>query len=278
MYSEKLIPKLASHRTADLFSVNSSLETKASAARWLAEVIIKEFLFDAFAAGDDHFSLSLGSLIAKLRHQYDAKILDALTLVKTVGDKASHYNPAITVSSEEVRSAIEAVLNLYPLILIDHLKKYPLNLNCKRATILSVLPPETRLSILSEIINFHALNEQYHVELLHKWCLACVKSGKREKARRKLRDLLKRKKLHSEIHDYEVRSINAIFDAYQRGELPVARNHRDFARNFNEVKRLLTSEDMAANSVLIKLLESMVKNVEPSSMGRAIGMKIFYVG
>lgn len=274
---DKLIPHQASHRIADLLSDNSSDETKAQTARWFAEMLVKDFLSDEFAEDVNHNNLSLGELIAKLRGKFDKKIIDALTLIKEFGDKASHYNPAVKVSSSDSKKAVDAAFDLYPLLIIDHLKKNPLNSHPDRAILLSTTLPKIRLKVLDELINFDEISNDYQIGLLHKWCLACVKNGGREKARRKLNLLLRNGKISKEICCFETKTIDEIAKRMMNNELPVAKTHGDFARNFADLMSKLSDDSKESNAKLIGLLEGMAKNIQPSEMGELRGMQLFIV-
>jgi hypothetical protein len=274
---DKLIPHQASHRIADLLSDNSSNETKAQTARWFAEMMIKDFLSDEFTEGGNHKELSLGELISKLNGRLDSKIIDALNLIKEFGDKASHYNPDIKLSSSDSKKAVDAAFDLFPLLIINHLRKSPLNSHPDRATLLSTILPKIRLKVLDELINFDDISNDYQVELLHKWCLACVKNGGREKARRKLNSLLKNGKISKEICDFETRTINEIAKRMTNNELPTPKTHRDFARNFADVTSKLNDASKEFNAKLIGLLDGMARNIQPSEMGGLRGMQLFIV-
>lgn len=274
---DKLIPHQASHRIADLLSDNSSDETKAQTARWFAEMMIKDFLSDEFTGDENHKKLSLGELISKLRGRFDKKIIDALILIKEFGDKSSHYNPDIKVSSDDSKKAVNAALGLFPLLIIDHLKKTPLDFHPDRAIILSTTLPKIRLKVLNELISFDEINNDYQIGLLHKWCLACVKNGEREKARRKLYSLLKNGKIQEDIYDFETKTINEIAERMANNELPVAKTHGDFTRNFADVISKLSDASKESNAKLIGLLDCMARNIQPSEMGELRGMQIFIV-
>lgn len=271
-----LIPHQATHRTNDLISSVSSDETKAQTARWFAEMMIKEFLSGEFSE-ESYKNMSLGELISHLGGKVDQKIINALNLIKDFGDKASHYNPDIKLTISDSEKAVEAALDLFSLIIIDHLKKNPLDSHPDRATLLSTTLPKIRLKIISELIDFNNLSTGYQIELLHKWCLACVKSGGREKARRKLNDLLKKGKISKPIHDFETKSVNEIALRMSRNELPIPLTHEDFARNFYDVISEISSESKEVNSKLIDILDRMVKNIRPSEFGELRGMQVFIV-
>lgn len=274
---DTLIPSQAAHRAADILSPDASDETKAQTARWFAEMMTKDFLSRELPKDVDCHNMSLGELIDALLGRVDGSVIDSLRFIKELGDKASHYHPQRRITKEEAVKAVKASLGLYQMILVDHLKKHPLNLHPDRATLLSTLLPSIRLEVLTCLIVKVDFDSEHNKVLLHKWCLACVKSGKRDKGRRKLRQLVNQNRIDKEFAAYEERSMNEIAERMKNDELPVPKNHSDFARNFADVKRGLNKESVDFNRTLIELLEGMAKDVEPSDMAHYKGMQMFLV-
>ncbi|MEI8673890.1 hypothetical protein P4S52_20815 [Vibrio sp. SA48] len=62
MENEFLYPSKVSHRINELTSSDVSNETKANVARWYAEMMIKEFLYEYFE-NDDYKNESLNYLL-----------------------------------------------------------------------------------------------------------------------------------------------------------------------------------------------------------------------
>lgn len=273
---DRLIPHQASHRIGDLTSESSSDDTKAQTSRWFAEMMIKEFFSEELKSSKgDWKKSSIIDLISALKGKVDQKLIDTLNTIRDVGDKASHYNPDFKLSKADSEKAVQAAFELFPLILIDHFKKNPLHSHSDRATLLSTTLPKIRLKIIEAFIDFDNINTRYQADLLHKWCLACVKSNNREKARRKLRSLLKKGKISELIHDHETRSIDIIAKKMSEGELPIPKTQEDFARNFNDVISKLSPESKKTNEELISILERMVSKIQPSEFGKLKGMQLF---
>ncbi|HEA3721447.1 TPA: hypothetical protein RV156_004685, partial [Yersinia enterocolitica] len=139
----------------------------------------------------DYSKKSLSELIAILRDSVDCKIINSLNLIKDFGDKASHYDSNINITAEQALKAVNETINLYLLIILDELKKRDLFYHPSRATLISVLLPNMRVKIYSEFIDFSS--KDINLELLWKWCLACLKDDNINKARRKLQALKKNK-------------------------------------------------------------------------------------
>ncbi|WP_127133413.1 hypothetical protein [Pseudomonas viridiflava] len=275
---DRLIPHQATHRTGDLTSDISSDDVKTQTARWFAEMMIKEFFSEELALSEgDYKKFSIGDLTSSLNGKVNQKIISTLNTIKDLGDKASHYNPDVKISKSDSEKAVQAAFELFPLIIINHLINNPLNSHPDRATLLSTTLPKIRIKIIETLINFDKIDSEYHAGLLHKWCLACVKSGHREKARRKLHNLFKKKKISESTFDFETKSINEITLRMSKGELPVPRSHEDFARNLNDVLSKLSPESKSTNKKLISILERMVEKIQPSEFGTLKGMQVFMV-
>ncbi|WP_268798558.1 hypothetical protein [Pseudomonas huanghezhanensis] len=225
----------------------------------------------------DYKKFSIGDLTSSLNGKVDEKIISTLNMIKDLGDKASHYNPDVKLSKSDSEKAVQAAFELFPLIIINHLINNPLNSHPDRATLLSTTLPKIRIKIIENFIDFNKIDSEYHAGLLHKWCLACVKSGGREKARRKLHNLFKKNKISESTFDFETKSINEITLRMSKGELPVPKSHEDFARNLNDVLSKLSPESKSTNKELISILERMVEKIQPSEFGTLKGMQVFMV-
>ncbi|HBR1895770.1 hypothetical protein ACNPNM_09395 [Klebsiella variicola] len=271
MKEKILYPSIASHRIGELLSENISNETKAHISRWYAEMMIKEFLNDQFS-NMDYNKKPLSELIGVLKGLVDCKIINSLNLIKDFGDKASHYNAGINVTAEQALKAVNETINLYVLIILDELKKRDLFYHFDRATLISVLLPNMRVRIYSELIDFSS--KEINLELLWKWSLACLKDGNINKARRKLQ-LLKRNGIITEevLNEYDA-NLKVINAAKENDELPIPVNREDFARNLQALLNSgeISPESLQINNRLISILLSMAKNIEPSSMKHYKGM------
>mgnify|MGYP003286805293 CR=1 FL=1 len=276
MKEKILYPSIASHRIGELLSESISNETKAHISRWYAEMMIKEFLNDQFS-NMDYNKKPLSELIGGLKGLVDCRIINSLNLIKDFGDKASHYNSEINVTAEQALKAVNETINLYVLIILDELKKRDLFYHFDRATLISVLLPNMRVKIYSELIDFSS--KEINLELLWKWSLACLKDGNINKARRKLQLLKKNGIITEEVlneYDANLKVINA---AKENDELPIPVNREDFARNLQALLNggEISPESLQINNRLISILLSMAKNIEPSSMKHYKGMLKYQV-
>lgn len=269
-----LYPSIANHRISELLSENASNETKAHISRWYAEMMIKEFLNDELS-NIDYKKKPLSELIEILKGSVDSKIINSLYLIKDFGDKASHYNDDVIITTEQALKAVNETINLYLLIILDELKKRDFFYHSDRATLISVLLPSMRVKIYSEFIDFSS--KKINLDLLWKWSLACLKDGNINKARRKLQFLKKNKMITEETFNKYEEDLQRIKTAKENDELPIPVNREDFARNLQNLlnSRIISLESRQTNNRLINILQSMAKNIEPSSMKHYKGMRIY---
>ncbi|WP_413508267.1 hypothetical protein [Serratia proteamaculans] len=269
-----LYPSKANHRVIEISSTNSSNESKAHISRWYAEMMIKEFLNDQFV-DENYIKKSLSELIDILSKTVDPKIIHSLRLIKDFGDKASHYNPENIITDEQANKIVDEAMNLYILIILDELKKRNLYYHTDRATLISVLLPNMRVKIYSELIEFSS--KEINLELLWKWCLACLKDNKISKARRKMQELAKNGLItKSTCLEFDL-NLEKIKSAIDNDELPIPNNRADFVRNLSNLlnEHNISSESKLINARLINILQSMADQIEPSSMGHYKGMRNF---
>lgn len=268
-----LYPSKAEYRISELTLDSLSNETKANVSRWYAEMMIKEFLSEYF---DDqkYKKESLNYLIDKLKNKISEEMINSLMLIKDFGDKASHYDPDDKISRKNSQKAVDEAKNLYELIILDVLKKKSLYFHPDRSTLLSVLLPNTRVSIYTKLIDFES--RDIDQGLLKKWCLACVKNGQSNKAINRLNQLKKKELISNASYTERFNDIKTIKYQMKNDNLPIAKNRSDFARNLNDVlNNVLSEESIGRNDDLIAVLKSMAENVVPSEMKHYKGMQIF---
>lgn len=276
----KAIPKIAEPRIPDLFSDTASAHAKGNAARWYAEMFIDLFLSQKAreSTGDEAFrKLNLGDKIESIRSETGNRIIDALYQIKDFGDTASHYSPDTILTQAEAEKTVDVAIELITNVLVDEFKLTKMDSNYARARIFSVLFPGIREKVLSALIDKKAPLDNYNLELLHKYCLACTKNGKFNKARRILDDLLKKEAIPEAFHKFEIESMKSISSRIRKDELPIPKLMEDIARNFNEVLSSTTERDKTANERLIFILSTLIKDVFPSEMSGYVGDQVFIV-
>lgn len=276
----KPIPKVAEHRLSDMFTETSSPSAKGNAARWYAEMIIDSFLSDVlkFEIGESQFrKLSLGEVIEKIGNTFGKDIRSSLLQIKDFGDKASHYQSSMNLTDGEAAKAVILAVNLFVQLAAHELKENKLDRNPARARILSTMLPSVREAILESLLDLSAPLDEYNQGLLHKYCLACTKNGKFSKARRRLDNLLKKRLITDELHQFEVESIKRISNAIRADQIPVPMNMGDCARNFQNVLATTSDGDRIENARLIKIFDKLLENISPSQMNHYIGDQLYLV-
>lgn len=267
-----LIPRVGEHRLYDLTSDNTSAETKASAARWYAEMMIDLFFsHDAKSeVGDDQFNkLSLGEKIKLIRKPETENLVNSLNHIKNFGDAASHYRPGRVINKIDVEEVTEKAFELFDFALIDIVKDGGIRKTEITAKLFSTFLPSIRVRVLKAILNTNAVDpaSDNDMFLLDKLLLAQTKCGEIKKAFRLLDKLRGKGKLpesHVEFWKEKLTTIQLKMDA---GILPIPRNISDCKRNFEDVLANVSELDKVENSELIRVFEIMLAQVEPSDMG-----------
>lgn len=277
---EHAVPTDATHRLADMLSEVNSNEAKVSAARWYAEMIIDRFLSDAAKtrlSPENFAKLSLGEAITEIKSDFDGEIIETLHHIKNFGDRASHYKKGERISSEEAKTVVTKSLQLFDLILVDHLRRVPFTNSPNKATIFSTLLPPVRENVLANLIDFNLLTEDYQRFLLHKYVLACVKNNRARKIKRRLSDLLKKEKITSDLYFFEVSTIQAIERGMASRELPIPNNLADCSRNFAAVLKVISPDELLQNERLIEIIKRLLEEVQPSEIGDYVGQVSYLV-
>lgn len=269
---EHLIPRVGQHRLYDLTSENTSAETKASTARWYAEMMIDLFFSERGKSivGDKKFnSLSLGEKIKIIKEFHSSELIDALNIIKNFGDKASHYYPDRKIDTREVEKIIEKSLSLFDYVLIELMKDGGIRKTEVTATLFSTFLPSIRVRVLKKIINFESLrgDSDEDMFLLDKLFLALTKNGEGKKAIRLLHKIKSKENISDYHVDFWMEKINLIQKKINENLLPIPKNIADCKRNFNDVLSQLTEEEKDKNSILINVFNTMLDQVEPSEMG-----------
>ncbi|WP_312773509.1 hypothetical protein [Pseudomonas rhodesiae] len=272
---DHLVPKVGEHRLYDLTSNQTSLETKASTARWYAEMMID--LFFSYEAksnlGEDAFNkLSLGDKISILRKPGAEKLTQSLDLIKDFGDKASHYQPGRVIKESDVEKVVTLSLELFDLALIDLMKNGGIRKTEITAKLFSTFLPSIRIRVLKSIINMRFIRPDSDEDMfiLDKILLAYTKNGEIKKARRLLEKLQKQGALPQSHVEFWKEKIQIIQEKLEAGILPVSENISDCRRNFENVLSQMNESEKEQNSDLIKVFEVMLAQVEPSDLGDKI--------
>jgi len=276
--SPSLTPKNAEPWLSDLFSDTISAASKGNAARRYAEMMIDLFLSDRLKEdiGEAEFRrLFLGDHIQRITPYMPAKIIEALWHIKDFGDKASHYSPDRNVTREEASKAVQAALGLIDLILTQELTERPLDASACRATIFSVIFPGVRERVLANLLKeCDPTAGDYYLFLVSKYSLALLKSGKFNKARRNLDELLKKDSINKDFHEAQLESMKLVAESIRYPGQPIPKRMEDVARNYAHVRGSLGEVDLKTNQRLLRILETLVNNVVPSGNAAAVAEQV----
>lgn len=269
---DHLIPHAGQHRLYDLQSESTSLEAKASAARWYAEMMIDLFFSvqGKEELGEEAFNrLSLGDKIKKIRPHYSQQLIDSLNLIKQFGDMASHYKPDRILDEKDVANVIDKSLSLFDFALIDIMKDRGIRKTEVTATLFSTFLPSIRIRVLKEILDLQSVKGDCDDDmfLLDKLVLALTKNGEAKKAIRTLESLKKKERIGDYHINFWKEKVDIIQGKIEEGVLPIPQNISDCKRNFEDVLRQLSEEDKIKNEELIQVFNTMLAQVEPSKMG-----------
>ena len=120
--------------------------------------------------------LNLNGKLNILISNYDKYIGEQLKIVKNLGNKGSHYGNIVT--NEQVNEAIKISTRLVEMLLVKYFSKNKFGSEHPLLTMLSILPPKSRVYILEKISEFDSRN----LWIVDKLSMAHLKSGQKEKA------------------------------------------------------------------------------------------------
>ncbi|WP_318417660.1 hypothetical protein [Photobacterium leiognathi] len=274
--STVLAPKIGENKLEEMLSLDTPIETKGWAARWYAEMLVELFLSeDAKLRVSNFEDLSLGDKIKEISSDTSKEVLDALYTIENIGNQATHFKLDRELNDSEVQVAVEKAISLFDLILIDLFKDGGLAKTPNTAKLLSTLLPSIRVNVLQALVNLKSIETEYEAGVFHKYLLALVKNGQREKARRLLKKLKKSNVLNAYQYDWWEDSVNTIYRDLDN--LPIAKNIEDCKRNFNNVLSSMSEDDKEENHKFIKIVSTMLDKVDASEMGDLVGDKILLI-
>ncbi|WP_320005690.1 hypothetical protein [Maridesulfovibrio sp.] len=258
--SNFLIPNYAKHRIHDLFSPQTSAETKANAARWYAEMVMDKFLLVP-----EDSKKKFAKKIKIISESYDnSELVSNLKRIANIGNKGSHHEEGRVLSAEEGHEVVQLAMSLLNFVLVEYFKSNPFRYDSCGGTIFSTLLPSIRVEVLSRLLRHEKLEFYEDYEVFHKYLLACTKDGRPEDAYAMV-DSFEESGFVDEFQaEYERRSIEVIDSEHRKQKLMVAKNSHDCRRNFNDVMSQLSARHISDNSKLIEIIEYMLEAVEPS--------------
>lgn len=143
--------------------------------------------------------------------------------LRKIGNKGSHYggNP----SDSEIRDGLKIVQTLVEDIFVRYFIKHPLGSENEVMTILSALPPRSRIYILSVLWK----NNKSNIDIIDKLSMAYLKNGDKDGSIKFLNDLLDNNYITKQYHTIFLQKIN---------NLSKYLGHFDISRNIMDTKRI----------------------------------------
>ena len=143
--------------------------------------------------------------------------------LRKIGNKGSHYggNP----SDSEIRDGLKIVQTLVEDIFVRYFIKHPLGSENEVMTILSALPPRSRVYILSVLWK----NDKSNIDIIDKLSMAYLKNGDKDGSIKFLNDLLDNNYITKQYHTIFLQKIN---------NLSKYLGHFDISRNIMDTKRI----------------------------------------
>lgn len=268
-----IVASLAKRRINDLISDEASVETRANAARWYAEMMLDKFFSAQIKINEERedvfHNMGLSEKIEELKRFYQPSgFIEDLYYIKDIGDRGSHYHPKRPeVTKKEVEKAVKKSLGLFDFALINLLEDGGLKKSNATATIFSTFLPSVRARVLKKITNTSnpTNNSDYNTQLLWKLAMATLKEGNRNKALRDVDTWGKKGLISKADTDLWKSELNKLHDVQEL--LPIALNIADCKRNFDDCLRGISEEEKKINKELISLFEIMLDQIKPSEMG-----------
>ncbi|MDC9575742.1 DUF4145 domain-containing protein [Pseudoalteromonas sp. GABNS16A] len=267
------IPITGKEHFEDMRNNSISNFSRANAARRYAEMVLSEFIAKDLRGeiGEKKYNkLKYSEVLSKIRGAITPELKSALEKIKVIGDKGSHYSRHEKPTKREVDSAIKiASEDLIPLTLHNYFSKNGFFSIEYGPKIFSTLPPSIRESVLRRLIDFRSkkliAESNLDKNLLHRYVMACHKSGNREKIRRRLRELKSKSRIDGDMYRALERTISN-FDENSH-KLPIPKTMEDSNRNFNAVLSSLDYYHLKNNNELISIIKTFLHGYSASEMG-----------
>ncbi len=251
------VPESSHDILSDMLSEQTSLKTKAWAARLLTEQMVSVFLYEG-TNSDGFRKPSLGDMIDEIKETCGSEVLSAIRQIKLIGDRASHFSKENSVSQQDAEKIIFLTLRLFTLILTEKCK----NLNLLKRDnyslyIFSTLYPSVREEVLFSLIDFDGpFDDVEKLTFLEKYGKAAAKAGRCKQARRQFDKLLRRGKISQPYYNEMIESMRLLAD--QRAYLPTAKDIGSCRHNFEGALSTLTESQKNENAQLINIIKRLL--------------------
>ncbi|WP_109398914.1 hypothetical protein [Proteus sp. TJ1640] len=192
---------------SDAFYLESrSNRGKIATIRQYAEIVIRK-LIDL--PPNEKVTLGEHEIVKKLKDktENDKQIMCSLRKLQTLGNKCTHTQTLGPISDDDVKSAINALFNLYAGLFVLYFKKYSFGSNAEVVTAFSILPPIIRYIVLDNLYNI----DKNNLLVIDKLCLVLLKAFDKNNALKWIND---RKEDLSNTLPYTPEAIAEIEETY----------------------------------------------------------------
>lgn len=155
---------------------------------------------------------------------YDREIQRKFHKIRIVGNKGSHFGS--NVAEEEINKSILIINNIFEYLIIEYFKKHRFGSEAPVLTLLSALPPKSRVKIIEEIRK----NDEFNEWTIDKLSMAYLKSGDIEKSKEFLKECLENNYIDDQGYDnymWKMDALNANIDKF------------DISKNILDTKRIV---------------------------------------
>lgn len=169
---------------------------------------------------------NLNNKIQAIGKYYDKGIQEIFDSLRIIGNSGSHYGNE--VSKEDINKGIRIATKIIEIILVKYFKDYPIGSQPPVLTLLSSLPPYSRILILEALWK----NGQNDIWVIDKLSMAYLKNNEFEKSLSFLMNLYGQEIIDSNQYQDFVYKISSLYKSIDKF---------DIAKNIFDVKRIFTS-------------------------------------
>lgn len=207
------------------------------------EIFMKKNITKEFGLKDSEWDKKdLFDQINLIGEYYNKKFEGKLHKVRKVGNKGSHFGKV--VSNEELRNAINIINNIFEYLVIEYFKKHKFGSEPPVLTLLSALPPRSRIKIIEGL----GENRECNKWIIDKLSMAYLKNNQIDKSKDYLKECLDKKYINDEEYRYFVEKIDLLNS--QISKFDISKNIFDTKRIF---ELLITDENYKNYSEFVEL-------------------------
>ena len=210
--------------------MNNELRTvlRANSIRRYLEGIIELFIKNNILnnmriSQNDWDKKDLFNKIKIIGQYYDCEIKNKFHQIRIVGNKGSHFGS--NVGEEEINKSILIINNIFEYLIIEYFKRHTFGTEAPVLTLLSALPPRSRVKIIEEVRKDDEFNEW----TIDKLSMAYLKNGDIVKSKEFLKECLDKNYIDEEQYMEYIWKINILYDNIDKF---------DISKNILDTKRI----------------------------------------